>query len=581
MRPPHFPCCVLALVLLIGIAPSAAAPLPADAKVLGWTILSDSEPDAMAVIAAAEAYDINHLQISHEIVHDLREVKQAGKRDLVNRLTRAAHDARITEVVVWDHALYRLDYYPKEFRTGPGDTIDLDDPKFWEWLKSDYRAMLDRVPEVDGIILTFIETGARAERQHSTKLKTNQQKLAAVVNAVADVVVGERKLNLYARTFAYNYAEYDNIIGAIELFERPEIRLMMKETPHDFFLTHPNDKYAGTISRPTLMEFDTTGEFHGQGITAVTWPQYILDRWRDFEKRPHIIGYTARTDRYGDTRLVGTPNEISLFALKRAMEDPSVTAEQVYDEFITSRYGAQALAEVKAAMKNAFDIATCTFYTLGTNVANHSALDYEPYRSSYVLHVSGKWLDPPVAKLGHGVNKQLHYWRDVINHIAPPAIKSPDNRRQWREVESVIQDGWINPGEQMTEEYLRYILTQKSHGVKLAEQSLRHIESAKVKLKPQAYEQLHALFERTLLTARLHRGVAGVYYGSRVWGRGKPFQTDYVREAMDRGEKEVLEVAQRIDEYPGHVPVGQWNWRRDAERARKYLSRLEVRATGG
>src|SRR5205814_278769 len=101
-----------------------------------------------------------------------------------------------------DHAFYSLDYYPEKFRTGPGGTIDLDNPEFWEWFKADYRAMLDRVPNADGIVLTFIETGARAERQHSVKLKTDQEKLAAVVDAVADVVIGERKLNLYARKFS-------------------------------------------------------------------------------------------------------------------------------------------------------------------------------------------------------------------------------------------------------------------------------------------------------------------------------------------------------------------------------------------
>ena len=35
----------------------------------------------------------------------------------------------------------------------------------------------------------------------------------------------------------------------------------MKETPNDFFLTHPNDRYAGTIARPTVMEFDIAGDW--------------------------------------------------------------------------------------------------------------------------------------------------------------------------------------------------------------------------------------------------------------------------------------------------------------------------------
>jgi hypothetical protein len=31
------------------------------------------------------------------------------------------------------------------------------------------------VPGVDGIVLTFVETGARAERQHSRRLTTAQE----------------------------------------------------------------------------------------------------------------------------------------------------------------------------------------------------------------------------------------------------------------------------------------------------------------------------------------------------------------------------------------------------------------------
>ena len=64
--------------------------------------------------------------------------------------------------------------------------------------------------------------------------------------------------------------ERSTFTRAVDLFERPEIRLMMKETPHDFFLTHPNDFFAGRIARPTIIEFDITGEFNGQGIIANT-----------------------------------------------------------------------------------------------------------------------------------------------------------------------------------------------------------------------------------------------------------------------------------------------------------------------
>src|SRR6185369_5061492 len=162
----------------------AVGPLAADVPVRGWTLLSSSEADDMAVLQAAPAYGINHIQLSHQIIGELNDLKDEKKRGLVNRLIDAAHAQGVSEVVAWDHALYNLEYYPEQFRTAEDGTIDLDNPAFWDWLKADYRAMLDPVPKLDGVILTFTETGARAERQHSEKLKSNQAKIAAVVNAV-------------------------------------------------------------------------------------------------------------------------------------------------------------------------------------------------------------------------------------------------------------------------------------------------------------------------------------------------------------------------------------------------------------
>jgi hypothetical protein len=126
----------------------------------------------------------------------------------------------------------------------------------------------------------------------------------------------------------------------------------------------------------------------------------------------------------------------------------------------------------------------------------------------------------------------------------------------------------------MDGEYLKYIVTEKKYGVKLAEESLKHIENAKAKLSPENYKQLHELFERTLLTAKLHRGVASAYYGFRVWSRGEPFRSDDVKETTERGLDEIKQIAPQIRDYPGQVPRGQWNWRGDADRAEKYYKQI-------
>ncbi|MCX6013264.1 MAG: hypothetical protein NTV30_07640 [Chloroflexi bacterium] len=531
--------------------------------------MSDSYKDAIVTIASAKDYNINHLQISHQIVMDLCEIKDLGKQKLVKTLIKKAHDSGIKEVVVWDHTLYNLKYYPDEFKTGPGGTINLDNPAFWEWFKNDYRKMLNLIPEVDGLVLTFIETGARAENQYSNLLKTNQEKLAAVVDEVANIVCREYGKKLYIRTFAYTDAEYSNIIGCIEHIKNQDIILMMKETPHDFFLTHPNDKYAGTINRPTIIEFDTGNEFNGQGVIANTWPEYILKRWGKYVKTPNIIGYVARTDRYGTTRLIGTPNEILLYSLKRFTEDTTLNAENIYDEFITRKYGAKSLDYVKPAFRLAFDIVTSALYTLGTNTCNHSSLNYDPYKSSYGRHVSGKWLTPPTVYIAHDVNMEFHYWKDVVEHISPARFKTKDGPIL-TEAPYVLDSLWVTDTESMNEQYLTYIMAEKRYGVTQAGKALAWISKGKHVLLPADYTNLYTLFERTLLTAQLHEATATAYWGYRIYARSEEYRTTWLKNTIHDALIQMRKISASIENFSNPTPIGQWNWYSDAKMSKEY-----------
>lgn len=558
------------VVVLLACQPSVGNPKPLslDQRVNGWNILSDNVQGGLYVIGEASKYNINHLQLSHEIIHDLRHVRDNNRLSVAKKLIAEAHEEGIQEVVVWDRALYNLEYYPIEFRTGPNGTIDLDNPRFWEWFKNDYREMLGQIPDIQGIVFTFIETGARIERQHSKVLKSEKEKLAAVVNAVAEIVITERGLNLYARTFSYTREEYNNIVEAIALFKNDKIRLMMKETPHDFFLTHPNNFLPGTIARPTIIEFDTGAEFNGQGVIANTWPEHIISRWAELFHRPHVIGYVARTDRYGDTRILGRPSEINLYALKRYAENQSITPDSIYREFIVATYGPEAYPYINKAFRNAFDIVTSVLYTLGTSTADHSRLNYDPYPSHWARHVSGKWLDLPTVYIKHGVNKEFHYWKDIINTLAPNWAKAGGT--QLNEISWVIDNNWLHTGELMNEEYLRYIIAEKEYGENLAEESLSQIVAAKEYLSDKTYEELYNCFNRTLLTAKLHRHVATMYFGFRVYSRGTTFQTPWVTERIANSFAAMKEIASQINNYEGQTQVGQWNWHEDIKIAERY-----------
>jgi hypothetical protein len=547
--------------------------LVADDNVRGWIILSDNKENAVETIKAASKYNINHLQLSHQIVHDLREVKNEKTSELVNDLVLLAHSEGIGEVLLWDHSFYPLSYYPDRFKTGPDGTINLDNAEFWQWYKEDYRWMLDLVPDMDGLILTFIETGAYAERQYSLNMPTPEEKLAAVVNAVAEVVIEERNKKLYIRTFAYSEEEYAGIVGCIEHIKNDKVSLMIKEVPHDFFLTHPNNPYIGKLERPTIVEFDTGNEYNGQGVIANTWPEYVMKRWKAYIDRPNVIGYVARTDRYGTAKVVGTPHEILLYALKRTTEDRSISAEQVYNEFIISRYGKEVLQPLKSAFKKSFDIVTSVLYTLGTNVADHSSLNYENNRWSYSRHVSGRWIDPPVVFVGHQVNKEFHYWKDVINHIAPPSYKTMDSPL-FTETKLAPEPQWVVPGEQMDSVYYNYILTEKKYGVELAMEALAEIEKIKNKLTAEDYVELYQLFYRTSLTAWLHEAVCSAYYGYRIYKRGEDYHPAGLKNQMIVSLERIANISKEMNVLRNTYPVGQYDWLKDADKALEYRNRI-------
>jgi len=456
----------------------AAEPLPPGTEIRGWNILSNNDAGADLTIAASRAYGINQIQLSHQLVHHLREIKDPARAKRVNRLTDAAHAAGASEVVVWDHSLYKLG----------------------------------------------------------------------------------------------RIAEMERTIGAIALVKNDRVRLMAKSMPHDYHLTHPNDLYVQRINRPTLIEYDAAGEFNGQGKIAGAWPQDHLARWKYYETLPNVIGYVARTDRYDASHIVGTPTEINLYALARAVQQPTITPEEIYADWTRSTYGAAAAPRVASALGKSFEIVTSSLYSLGTNTANHSMLDYEPYCSSYHRHVSGKWLDPPEVTVAHTVDRRFHYWIDIIDRLSPVACKTDGILR--REAPDVLDKGWVKSGNRMDLEYLGYLVKEKDHGVRVTESALADIEAARPDLTAAHYRQLRAYFERTLLTARLHRAVAKAYFGYRIYARGSSHRTPELTRTIQDGLREAKQVAAAIRAYPDKAASGEWNWLVDAAEADKYYARI-------
>ncbi len=565
---------IVVVVLLFSLSCVNQDRLEEKIKIQGWNILTDHTPTALKTIASSKNYKVNHLQLSHEICHDLKDVKHQWNRNIVNNLTQKAHKAGISEVVVWDHALYDLDYYPDRFKIKESGLLDLDDPKFWEWFKADYRKMLDKIPEVNGIVLTFIETGARVENQHSDILKTPQEKLAALVDSVATVIVNERNLKLYIRSFMYNRSELNNLMQCFKLIKCPDIVVMAKETPHDFFITHPISWWIEDIPFPVIIEFDCTHEFNGQGIVASIFPETHLNRWKHYQELPNVIGFSIRTDRYGKTSILRKPSEINLFAVHEATKNPEIEIDEIIEKFISEKYDSVAVEYLNPVFEKAPEIILSSFYTLGLNTTNHSKLDFD-YRSIYTRHVSGRWMDKPEIFIGHGINKNFHYWKDVVNHLAPANRKLAEGTNL-KELAEVFENQWIHPGELMDTTFLSYVLTEKEHGVLLAKEAIAEINAAKPFISgSNKFNALYHTFNRTLMSTKLRKAYAQVYYSQRIWNRGEEFQNDKLNILIQEGVEEIKLVSEEMKNYRRKGPIGQYNWVNDAEIALKLVQEVE------
>jgi hypothetical protein len=543
-------------------------------RIFGWNILTDHTPTALRTLEATKNYHVNHLQLSHEICHNLKDVKLQWNRTIVNNLTERAHELGIPEVVVWDHALYNLDYYPERFKMKDSGLLNLDDPEFWKWFKADYRKMLDKIPEVNGIVLTFIETGARVENQYSEILKTPQEKLAALVDSVASVIVSERKLKLYLRSFMYNKSELNNLMQCFSLIKCPDIVVMAKETPHDFFVTHPVSWWIQDIPFPVIIEFDTTHEFNGQGIVSSFFPGVHLKRWEYYQKLPNVIGFSIRTDRYGKTSILNRPPEVNLFAIYGATKNPDIGVDEVTEKFIAEKYDSALVPYLKPIFDMAPEIILSSYYTLGLNTTNHSSLDFS-YRSIYTRHVSGRWMDNPEVYIAHGVDKTFHYWKDIVNHLAPAKVKQAEGTNL-KEIPEVLENNWIQAEELMDTTYLNYVLTEKIHGINLAEKAMADIKKAKPYFTDaRGFNQIYHIFNRSLMSAKLRKAYAQVYYSQRIWNRGEDFQNERLRDLIKQGVEEIKTVSREMKNYRRKGPVGQYDWVEDADIALKLVAEIQ------
>lgn len=556
-------------ILLIALlcASSSLSASPSDVR--GINLLSRNWKNDSTAIVTAAAHGINHVQLSHRIGMNLCDIRDGENLGLIKRLSDLAHGCGIGEVCLWDHALYDTDYYPRGFMYPGTGLIDLDNPEFWEWVRDDYRSMMELCPEIDGLVLTFIESGARVEEQISDM--SVPERLARVIGTVSSVVCDEFGKKLWLRTFAYNEAEYENIRDCFGMIEWKEgMGLMMKDVPHDFFLPHPDNGMIGIFGHPTIVEFDTCGEYNGQSVILNTLPSLYHDRMMRMSKKNDVAGFVARTSRCGDNEITGTPAEINIAMLDMAVTEPAWSADRAVDEYLNARYGKRAARHLKKAFSASRDIIDGTMYIMGLSTSHHSEMKFDA-PSTYSRHVSGRWTGSDTVHLGHGIDRDFHWWKDLVNTLAPLSCKNLDEKRA-QEISHVTEAGFVTMTEEMNEEYLRYIRAWTEDCIREAGRGFRQVKRCRNRISPEDYTMLSDIYERSMMCLRLRQSAAICWWGQRIWARGEEFRTPALLKEIKKASSDLRESLETYESYDRPYPIGTWDFLSDADAAREILS---------
>lgn len=460
--------------------------IPLDIR--GWQFHHRDADYLARAIPAAAAQGINHIQLSHNIVHFIDQIlDDADCLRVVRHAARLCRDHGL-RVYAWTHELNHL---PDPLRRG--GKVHLDDPALRDYLAEKYARAFEQVPELDGLILTCNETPVPVFKDDGVDAaRPATWRITQIVNLLHAICAGHGK-ELFARTFVYQPEELAWMMAGIAA-THPEVRVMTKCVPFDWHPFFPHNPALGQFpGRIQIVEMDPAAEYYGQSLIPFNQVEDMKSRL-DHGMAAGCRGAVIRVDRKANP-ILGTLNEANTHAFSRFAQDPAATPDLVWREWTDREFGPAAAPAIERALRRTFAIVTKMYLTLGHFVLDqHSAIPSRDYADALIpLHSIAKW-DPAW---------QARY------------------------------EAFVNPNRA----FHARAVAEKDEAVALARQSLADVESIRGLLTEAQFRRLHPPLEKLHRCTRLWRDLADAYLAYRVMRHHTtPGWRKYAFEACDRAD---------------------------------------------
>ena len=238
-------------------------------------------------------------------------------------LTRVLEQAARREIAVYieNKELYfpdiLLEFFPHLVKEGH---ICASDPFWPEFLKVKYRDFFREFPQITGII-TAPATGESRVSVTSNRCTCDRcraMKKADWFDTILRAMyepIHEAGKTLVVRDFVFN-PEAHKEIGAVMEQLPDDVIISLKNTPHDYYPTFPDNRRIGQAGpHRQWIEYDAMGQYFGWGIAIADLTEDYRRRMT-FAKEKGAEGVIFRTDWEsldGHTAFL-TPNKINLYA---------------------------------------------------------------------------------------------------------------------------------------------------------------------------------------------------------------------------------------------------------------------------
>jgi hypothetical protein len=292
------------------------------------------------LIRLAHELGFNGVQIQIE-GSTVKGIKEFAKYDAKEHLVDYCHSLGM-KVTLWVHELSDVPYPWMPEWLGP---VTTDNPAIWSLLDARYEWMLSQaVPNVDGLVLTVVETYIRAT-------DTNVMvKLAQLLREKCD----KHHKSLIVRTFVWYPEEFKNVMAAVDKLPQDQV-IMSKCVPQDWNLRGMDALEIGDVGgRPQIEEFDVAGEYFLKSTVPNCMPD-LLKRQFDYGVSKGIQGICVRVDR-DDASVLHEPNEVNLWALGMLASGAADNVDDIWQAWATNRFGKAAAPGVIRTLRPAGDV---------------------------------------------------------------------------------------------------------------------------------------------------------------------------------------------------------------------------------